>query len=160
MTPIDAQLLDFAAALGVSIEYTADIREDRDGEYIHRRKLIRLRPAMHGRKHRCVFAHEIGHAVFGDTPSRFGPVAAKQERRAEAWAALRLINVHEYRHSEQARHGHLGAMALDLDVMVSTVRAFQGLILRVGDTAYVGPRIGAGQWLHRLDASAGGSETR
>ncbi len=151
MTPIDAQLLDFAAALGVSIEYTEHLRDDRDGEYIHRRNLIRLRPAMHARKHRCVFAHELAHAVFGDTHSRFGPVSAKQERRAEEWAALRLISAHDYRRAEQIHHGHVGAMALELDVMVSIVKTFQNLLLRLGDTAYVEPRIGAGQWRHRFD---------
>ncbi|OJU41782.1 MAG: hypothetical protein BGN97_03485 [Microbacterium sp. 69-10] len=153
MTPIDAQLLDFTDALGVAIEYTTSLREDRDGEYIHHRKLIRLRPEMHARKHRSIFAHEIGHAVFGDTPSRFGPVHAKQERRAEEWAALRLIDLHDYRHAEQAHQGHLGAMALELDVLRSTVQAFQQLLLRVGDTAYVGPRIGAGQWIHRFSTA-------
>lgn len=153
MTPIDAQLLAHADALGVTIEYTAHLPADRDGEYNHRRHLIRLRPGMHGRHHRSVFAHEIAHAVFEDVPSRFGPVTAKQERRAEEWAALQLISLEDYRRVEQIHHGHSGAMALDLDVMISIVRAYQNLLLRLGPTTYVDARMGTGQWSHRIEES-------
>lgn len=52
-----------------------------------------------------VLAHELAHAVFGDVPSKFGPVNAKQERRAEEWAALRLIDRTEYRCLEMAHEG-------------------------------------------------------
>lgn len=152
MTPIDAQLCDFAEALGVAI----DIRRlpaDRDGQYIHARKVIQLRPGMHARHHRSVLAHELAHAVFGDIPSKFGPVNAKQERRAEEWAALRLIDHDEYRHIEHAHDGRPGSIALDLGVMASIVKAYQGLLQRIGDTTYINARMGAGQWAHRIEVA-------
>lgn len=147
MTPIDSYLAQLAEQAGLTIEY-ARLR-GRDGEYIHARKLIRLRHGMSARLHRSVLAHELGHAAFADTPSPFGPVHAKQERRAEEWAALRLIDVDDYRHLEQIHNGHAGAIAVDLGVMRSTVEAFARVLLRVDDTVYVKPREGAGQWAHR-----------
>lgn len=147
-TPADRLLLDYADTIGVTIEYTR-LPADRDGVYDHDARRIRLRRGMSARHHRSVLAHELGHAAFGDTATRFGPVHAKQERRAEEWAALRLINLDDYRHLEAVHAGHPGAIAVDLDVMRSTVIAFQGLLERLGDTVYVRPRMGAGQWAHR-----------
>lgn len=145
MTPTDRYLVDLAEQAGVAIEY-ARLANGRDGEYIHRRKLIRLRTGMSARLHRSVLAHELAHAAFADVPSRFGPVHAKQERRAEEWAALRLIDLDDYRHFEQIHQGHAGAIALDLGVMRSIVHAYQAMLARIGDTVYLDPRMGAGQY--------------
>ncbi|MGM7677648.1 ImmA/IrrE family metallo-endopeptidase [Microbacterium sp. A94] len=152
MTPIDAQLLDFAEALGVRIDYRR-LREDRDGQYIHTRKVIHLRPGMHARHHRSVLAHELGHAVFGDIPTKFGPVNAKQERRAEEWAALRLIDHTDYQHLEAAYDGRPAGIALELGVMTSIVTAYQARLQRIGDVTYIGARMGAGQWAHRVEVA-------
>jgi hypothetical protein len=152
MTPIDTYLHELAEQAGVSVEY-ARLRDGRDGEYLHSLRLIRLRRGMSARLHRSVLAHELGHAAFGDVPSRFGPVTAKQERRAEEWAALRLIDVNDYRHLEAVHHGHAGAIALDLGVMKSIVLAYQSTLQRLGDVTYVDARMGAGQWAHRATAS-------
>src|SRR5690606_4705436 len=152
MTPIDAQLLAIADSLGVSIDYR-HLPTDRDGQYIHARKLIELRPGMHGRHHRSVLAHELAHAVFGDVPSRFGPVTAKQERRAEEWAALQLIDLDEYRYLEAAYDGSPAGIAVELGVMTSIVKAYQGLLQRFGDTTYVAPGMGAGQWLAKVEVA-------
>jgi hypothetical protein len=151
-TPIDEYLEDLAHQAGIRIEY-AHLRDGRDGEYHHERKLIRLRPGMNARLHRSVLAHELGHAAFSHTPTRFGPVHAKQERMAEEWAALRLITPADYRHAEEIHAGHPGAMALDLGVMKSIVIAFQGLLARLGDTVYVAPKMGAGMWTHREEVA-------
>jgi len=150
--PVDRLLLDFAETIGVTIEYVR-MPAERDGIYDHDDRRIRLRRGMSARHHRSVLAHELGHAAFGDTPTRFGPVHAKQERRAEEWAALRLIDIDAYRHLEAVHGGHAGAIAVDLDVMRSTVLAFQGLLARLGDTVYVRPRMGAGMWAHREDVA-------
>ncbi len=152
MTPADAILASLAEALGVTISY-GRLTEDRDGEYHHAKRLIRLRPGMHRRLHRSVLAHELGHAAFGDTPSPSAVVDAKQERRAEEWAALQLIDADEYRQSDLLHRGHAGAIALELGVMTSTVRAFQGMLARHGDAVYVAPRLGQGQWARRLEAA-------
>lgn len=152
MTPIDRYLADLADQAGVTIAYVP-LRHGIDGEYVHARRLIRLRPGMTARRHRSVLAHELGHAAHEDRPSKFGPVHAKQERRAEEWAALRLISLDDYRHVEEMRDGHPGAMACDLGVLTSIVLVYRGMLERLGDTVYVGSRMGAGQWAHREDVA-------
>lgn len=153
MTPTDAYLQDIVTMLGVRVDIVAGLPADRDGDYCHETRVIRIRDGMHARHHRSVLAHELGHAVFGDVPSKFGPVNAKQERRAEEWAALRLITLDDYRAAEAHCGGHPGAMALELGVMRSIVVAFSKILARLGDTVYVHPRHGAGQWSHKLDVA-------
>lgn len=143
----DAMLMEAAAMLGLHVDYDADLPQD--GRYYRDHNLILLREGMPARLHRSVLAHELCHAVFGDVPSRFGPVNAKQERRADEWAALRLITPDEYRDAETVHDGHAGAMAVELGVMVSILTAYQRVLLRAGDLVYVRPRMGAGQWDHR-----------
>ncbi|WP_425837059.1 ImmA/IrrE family metallo-endopeptidase [Microbacterium sp. PA5] len=140
------------AALGVTVQYT-DLHPGRDGEYIHALRLVRLRSGMSERLHRSVLAHETAHAVFGDEPSMFGPANAKQERRADEWAALRLIDHDAYARAEFIHHGHAGAIAHDLGVVRSIVEAYHRVLLRIGDTVYVEPKMGAGQWTHREDVA-------
>lgn len=152
MTPTDQRLLDFADALGVRIEYR-ELPADRDGQYVHSKRVIYLRPGMHARHHRCVLAHELAHALWGDVPSKFGPVNAKQERRAEEWAALRLIDREDYRYFEMVHDGRPAGIALDLGVMTSIVTAYQGLLQRIGDTTYVDAKMGAGQWHQRVEVA-------
>lgn len=108
---------------------------------------------MHARLHRSVLAHELAHAAFDDVPTRFGPVHSRQERRAEEWAALRLITVADYRHAEELHAGHVGAIAIELGVMMTIVHAFRSLLERHGDSVYVGGRIGAGQWTRRVQVT-------
>lgn len=141
-------LMDMVDALGVTVEYTN--LTSRNGEYRHDLKRIRLRDGMTIRQERSVLAHEIAHAVFADVPSKFGPVNAKQERRADEWAALRLIAPDAYRASEAEWDGHPSAIAYDLGVTTKLVTAYQRVLARIGDTVYVDPRMGAGQWLDKI----------
>jgi Zn-dependent peptidase ImmA (M78 family) len=157
---IDEHLEGIAALLGVRIEY-ALLPPDRDGEYRHKHKVIRLRRGMASRLHRSVLAHELAHAVFDDRPSRFGPVHAKQERRADEWAALRLIRHDEYRAAEELHAGHPGAIAQELGVVLSIVEAYRSLLLRIEveqidepDVVYVRPRMGAGMFAHRAEIAS------
>ncbi len=151
MSHIDDQLNDFAAMLGLTVTFTEDLPEDRDGDFDAETNEIRLRPGMHARHHRSVFAHELAHAAFRDVPSKFGPVNAKQERRADEWAALRLINLDAYRHAERVHDGHAGAMAIELGVMRTIVIAYRGLLARLGDTVYVDASLGRNQWADRVE---------
>jgi hypothetical protein len=153
MTDHDTQIHDALTALDVRVEYARHFLDNRDGEYIHDRRLIRLRHGMTSRLHRSVLAHEAAHAVFGDVPSRFGPVNAKQERRADEWAALRLIRHEDYQRAEAIYHGHAGAMAHELGVVRSIVAAYQRVLLRIGDTVYVQPKMGAGMWADRVEVA-------
>jgi hypothetical protein len=143
-------IYDTLDALGVTVKYV-DMPPDRDGEYIHRRRLIRLQRGMAHRLHRSTLWHECAHAVFADVPSKFGPVNAKQERRADEWAALRLISLTDYMRAEIIHDGHAEAMAVELDVTIDLLIAFQRTLLVVGDRTYVRPKMGAGQFRHRAE---------
>lgn len=146
-----AALYDMAAALGVRIVHTDLTHLHRDGDYNARTNIIRLQEGMTRRLLRCVFAHELCHAVFGDIPSRFGPVNAKQERRADEWAALRLIHRDEYSESERLRDGNIDLIAQDLDVIDDIVKAYQRVLFRIDGIVYVDARMGAGQWHEKVD---------
>jgi hypothetical protein len=152
---MDAKLkfiYDTIDALGVRIEY-CELPDDRDGEYIHEERLIRLQYDLSTRVYRSTLAHECCHAVFGDVPSKFGPVNAKQERKADEWAALRMIDFDEYRRQEIRHDGHVEAMAVALNVTVDLVEAFRRVLLRVGDTVYVAPRMGIGGYQARVEVA-------
>lgn len=143
------QLFDYANTMGVSIEWV-DLAS-RDGEYREDLKLIRLRAGMSPRLERFTLAHELAHAHFGDVPSMFPMEHARQEERADEWAAERLINMEQYREVEQLREGHVPAMAHDLGVVTRCVYAYQRLLARLGDSVYLRPRMGAGCWAARVD---------
>ncbi|WP_417510642.1 ImmA/IrrE family metallo-endopeptidase [Microbacterium sp.] len=146
------RLFDALDALGVDVEY-CELPSDRDGDYDHASRHIRIQHDLPFRRYRSAIAHETAHAVFGDAPSRFGPVKMKQERRADEWAALQLIDLEEYRQQERRHDGHVEAMAIALAVTVELVETFRNLLLRVGDTVYVGPRMGVGGYLARVEVA-------
>lgn len=135
----DARLDETVRALGVRVELV-DLPGDRDGEYRHVERLIRLQRGMPRRLHRSVLAHECAHAVHGDEPSCDAVMSARQERRADEWAARLLIDVEAYAAAETLHAGHLEAMAVELDVTVDLVHAFRGLVER---TALGIPRVAA-----------------
>lgn len=134
------QLFDFAEMLGVTIEYRP--LRSRDGEYRDDLKRINLREDMPYRLMRSTLAHELGHAAFGDVLSVHGPLRAKQERRADEWAALRLITLERYREAEIVRDGHVPSMAHDLAVVTRIVEAYQRVLTRIGDSVYLNAKLG------------------
>lgn len=146
------QIYDMIDALDVRVEF-GELPADRDGEYLHDALLIRIQHDLLTRSYRSTIAHECAHAVFADVPSKFGPVNAKQERRADEWAALRLIDISDYRHEEDRHDGHIEGMAIALNVTVEIVEAFRRVLLRVGQDVYVAPKMGAGQWMHRVEVA-------
>ncbi|MFJ4166327.1 ImmA/IrrE family metallo-endopeptidase [Microbacterium sp. NPDC089698] len=143
------QLFDMADALGCTIKYEDLSHLDRDGDYDLKTNTIRLQENMSYRLLRWTLAHELAHVVFGDSKSKFGPVHAKQERRADEWAALRLITHAGYREAEAMFNGNKLLMAQHLDVVEEAIDVYQRILLRVGETVYVAPRLGAGQWAHK-----------
>lgn len=136
-------LLSLANELGLTV---IERRGKHVGGYHAGSNTIRLDPALPRRVARSVLAHELAHHVFGDQPSPHGPVRAKQERRANEWAALRLITPEAFADAERIRGGHTASMAHDLDVIPELVDAFRQVLLRIGDTTYVEPRMGARQY--------------
>lgn len=146
------QIYEMIDALGVRVEF-CELPEDRDGEYDHDDRIIRIQHDLRTRRYRSTVAHECAHAVFADVRSKFGPVNAKQERRADEWAALRLIEIADYRREEERHDGHVEAMAVALHVTTDLVEAFRRILLRVGQDVYVAPRMGAGQWVYRVEVA-------
>lgn len=146
------ELYEILDTLGVKVEF-CDLPEDQDGEYDHDERLMKIQHDLMFRRYVSTLAHETCHAVFSDVKSRFGPVNAKQERRAEEWAALFLIPLDEYRRQEARHDGHVEAMAIALNVTVELVETYRGLLFRHGDTVYVGPRMGAGEFHSRVEVA-------
>lgn len=145
-----AHLIDIAVELGLTV---VERKGHHRGGYHDGLKQIRINPGMSRRVTRCFLAHEIAHALFRDVPSVYGPVKAKQERRAWEWAACYLIDPAAFAEVERVRDGHAPAMAYDLDVTVELITAFRRVLSRIGDTVYVKPMMGDGQWAHRINVA-------
>lgn len=114
---------------------------------------IRLTPGMRGRVLRSVLAHEIGHHVLGHLPTHLGPLRRRQERAANEWAALQLITPDAYATAEAEHGGHAKTMAVALNVADELVLVYQSLLTRIDSTVYVAPRMGTGQYVHRMETA-------
>lgn len=110
---------------------------------------IRVTPGLTLRATCSVLAHELAHAVLGHTPTTDPTLRARQERHADEWAARLLITAPAYAEAERLRGPHLASMAFELGVTVEIVAAYRRLLMRVGDTTYVGAKMGRGQWEER-----------
>lgn len=115
--------------------------------------IVHLTPGMRGRTARSVLAHEIGHHVLGHLPVPAGAARRRQEAAANLWAARQLISAPAYAAAEEAHGGHAPSMAFDLNVSTELVIVYQRQLLRVDSTTYVAPRMGAGQWLDRVEVA-------
>lgn len=146
------RMFELIDAAGYSVEYVA-LPPDRDGETNHERKVVRIQYDLSFRPYRSTVAHEACHVAFGDEPSMFGPVNAKQERRADEWAALQLVTLDDYRHAEAQHEGNVEAMAIDLSVTTDLVEAFRNVLMRTETSVYLAPRMGAGQFAHRVEVA-------
>ncbi|WP_100813914.1 ImmA/IrrE family metallo-endopeptidase [Microbacterium lacus] len=125
-------LISLANELGLTVVERAGRKL---GGYNASTMSIRLDPGMTRRTARSVLAHEIAHHIFGDVPAAHGPVRARQERRANEWAALYLIQLEAFMEAERLRDGHTASMAFDLNVTAELVEAFRRVVLRERDTA-------------------------
>ncbi len=144
------ELLTLAKELGLTV---IERKGAKRGGYHDSSKTIRLNPSMSWRLARSILAHEIGHAVYGDEHSMFGPERARQEKRADEWAARHLITPASYAEAEARRGVHAASLAHDLGVTVELVEAYQRVLQRIGNAVYVEPRMGAGQFLHRIEVA-------
>ena len=93
------------------------------GWYNHHRRTISTRRGMGIAMYRSVLAHELGHAHFQDVPVR-GIYTARQEARADLYAAHLLIDPSEFRDACIWHHDHLGAVADDLEVTHHLARVY------------------------------------
>lgn len=99
-------------------------------------RTIRIDPGMSARTTRSVLAHELAHAVLGHLPTTVPAVRRQQERRADEWAACRLITPRAYAQAEDARGPHLASLAFELDVTIELVLAYQRCLQRNGAMAH------------------------
>lgn len=142
-----AHLVQIATELGLTV---VERRGHHRGGYHDGLRQIRINPGMSQRVTRSFLAHEIAHALFRDAPTHYGPVKAKQERRAWEWAAMYLVTPEGFAEAEHHRGGHGPSMAYDLGVTVEIIDAFRRVLQRIGDTTYVQPKMGAMQWTYRF----------
>lgn len=143
------RMFELIDAAGYTVDYVS-LPPDRDGETNHERKVVRIQHDLSFRPYRSTVAHETAHVVFGDEPSMFGPVNAKQERRADEWAALQLIDLDDYRQSESRHDGCVDAIAIDLSVTTDLIDSYRRVLLRTDRHVYIAPRLGTDQYLHRI----------
>lgn len=80
-------------------------------------RTILASPGLLHRQRRCVIAHELAHAVNGDTHAPIDTIAArKRERRADLTAAGWLLDPASVRTALAVSPDSLSAAAADLDV--------------------------------------------
>lgn len=136
------RLYHLAESLGVRIEYADLTWLGRDGDCNTRTRVIRLQPGMLYRLERSVLAHELAHMIRGDRRSIFGHYDAKDEARADEWAAHFLIDMSDYEAAEAKCGNKVDAIAEELDVMDDLVEAYERTLARIGDFLYVGAKLG------------------
>ncbi|MGV0351638.1 ImmA/IrrE family metallo-endopeptidase [Corynebacterium guaraldiae] len=97
------------------------------GWYDHATRTISTRRGMSIQQYRSVLAHELGHAHYGDTPTGNGHFDQRQERRADEYAARLLISPVEFEAAATWHHGHLPAIADELEVTKHLLKTWQSL---------------------------------
>lgn len=148
--PITEDMWELAAALDLTV---VESRDAHQSGYWPDEQTIRIRPGLSARVARSVLAHEIGHHCLGHRPTRRPAARARQERSANEWAASRLIPPAAYAEAELVREGHIGGIAFDLNVSDELVVVYRSRLLRTDSNTYVDPRLGVGQWGHRIECS-------
>lgn len=100
---------------------TAPLPGTRQGAYCHATRTIVLRRGMPDRLAVPTLMHEMCHAERGDD----GPQLAAVEARINRVVACRLVTVGEYATAESTVGPSVGALAVELDVPVWVIEAFQ-----------------------------------
>ena len=100
------------------------------GWYDHHRRIISTRRGQSIGQYKSVLAHELGHAHYGDTPTGNGYFDQRQERRADEYAARLLISPVEFEAAATWHHGHLPAIADELEVTQHILKTWTTLIER------------------------------
>lgn len=139
---------NLAADLGLTVR---EHRGTHRSGYAHGADYIELTPGMRGRVLRGVMCHEIGHHVLGHRPTEFGLIRKRQEAAANIWAVQTLITPEAYADAERHSNGHVTAMAIELNVPDELVVVYRSTLLRTDGAVYVDPRMGAGQFAHRIE---------
>lgn len=127
MTISAAELHLLAESMGVQLQrHTGGC----PGWYDHHRRVISTRRGQSIAQYKSVLAHELGHAAHGDTPTGNGHFDQRQERRADEYAARLLINPTDFKAAAIWHHGHLPAIADELEVTQHILKTWQTLYER------------------------------
>lgn len=150
MKPIlDKGVADWIAGLGVTLEYTNDLPPHRLGCYLDDQRHIKIRSGLSHTLEQETLHHEYAHAYYRDRSCH-----PRTEQRAWAFAAQLIVDPLAYARAEQVSED-LTFIAHELGTTVRVVKAFQGLMTRVGGFTYVAARMGERQWSHRLELAHG-----
>lgn len=117
-----------ARELALTVE-TLRLPPRRRGQYLHSERRILIAERLTRLEARCTLAHELGHAVSGDQPALFGPLHARQERRARRTAASWLIDQAEYERAAAMFEGEPRLIANELDVTLEVLEDYVALVL-------------------------------
>ena len=105
---------DLSARPDLTLEWAPLV--GRLGEYVHGRRLIRLRRDLPRRVMRSVLAHELRHADAGDVLTANVRANLRQEQRADREAARLLIDVRDLGEALALHDWHRSAAAVELRV--------------------------------------------
>lgn len=124
MTISAARLHLLAESMGVQLQRHSG---GCPGWYDHERRVISTRRGQSIGQYKSVLAHELGHAAHGDAPTGNGHFDQRQERRADEYAARLLINPTDFETAAIWHHGHLPAIADELEVTHHILKTWQAL---------------------------------
>ena len=93
------------------------------GFYHHPSRTISTRRGLSVAQYKSTLAHELGHAVNGDTPTT-GHYHARQERRADEYAARLLLDGADVHTIITANGGHLAPAAYELEVTTHLLKVW------------------------------------
>ncbi|PXY04647.1 ImmA/IrrE family metallo-endopeptidase [Corynebacterium striatum] len=127
MTISAVELHRLAESMGVQLQRHTG---GSPGWYDHHRRIISTRRGQSISQYKSVLAHELGHAAHRDTPTGNGHFDQRQERRADEYAANLLINPHDFEAAAIWHHGHLPAIADELEVTQHLLRTWNALYER------------------------------
>lgn len=122
MTHSFEHLEDLASTQGIRITWHTGGQR---GYYDHTRRAISLRKDLTDREARSTLAHELAHAIYGDTPTTNPVLHARQERRADTFAARLLIDPAELAVAEAAYGTDPITLARELDVSPHLIEVYR-----------------------------------
>ncbi|MCT1411691.1 ImmA/IrrE family metallo-endopeptidase [Corynebacterium sanguinis] len=88
------------------------------GLYLDHLRLISTRRGLSIAEYRSTLAHELAHAHYRDVPCRDPVRHARQERRADKWAARLLLDGVDVRSTLAWHNHHRAPAAHDLEVTI------------------------------------------
>lgn len=115
-----------AAGMGIVVDEVPVPADWPNGLWLPDQRRIILRHDMDWVTRRCVLAHELGHAHLGHRRTGIPRIDRRQEERADAFAALLLIDVRRYAAAEHDYGPHDAGLAYALDVTPHLIRVWRG----------------------------------